>query len=253
MEVHSSSSGAGSDENLSSSDLSERSGDHDHDYEDIYLVREESKNKERAVNNSVRSRSRDSGSHSRSASASSSNSGCNVVVKLTPSANTKKPNEFLPKPQKYEKIDKKSPSKKKESQESGLSSSPSTLSSEEDFEKTKLGVRHSVPVKTSTPSSSTTLANASSRVLKRVTSVPADTSPPPPPPLPAPNQEDDEPRGAEIVEVVEEPTLKPSEIVKGMCKSMSSLRKSISVHVLFECFNYINCKLIHHYMFCSNY
>lgn len=107
VEVHSSSSGAGSDENLSSSDLSERSGDHDHDYEDIYLAREESKN-----GKNVRSRSRDSGSHSRSGSASSSNSGCNVIVKTTPKDKEKKDkdskrgNEFLPKAQKYEKIKK---------------------------------------------------------------------------------------------------------------------------------------------------
>lgn len=229
MEVHSSSSGAGSDENLSSSDLSERSGDHEHDYEDIYLVREESRNKERV--NSIRSRSRDSGSHSRSESASSSNSGCNVIVKLTPSTSTKKDvkkqNEFLPKPQKYEKIDKKTTqNKSKQSQESGLSSSPSTLSSEEDITKTKLGIRHSVPIKISSPSNSSTLTNVTTKVLKRVTSVPAEATPPPPPPLPSPNSEEpDEPRGAEIVEVVEEPTLKPSEIVKGMCKSMSALRK----------------------------
>lgn len=113
VEVHSSSSGAGSDENLSSSDLSERSGDHDHDYEDIYLVREDNKAGKTDKNNNSggagRSRSRDSGSHSRSGSASSSNSGCNVVVKVTPQKlaeqkEVKKANEFLPKPQKYEKV-----------------------------------------------------------------------------------------------------------------------------------------------------
>lgn len=108
MEVHSSSSGAGSDENLSSSDLSERSGDHDHDYEDIYLVHEESNKKTEKSAANIRSRSRDSGSHSRSGSASSSNSGCNVVVKLTPNSRKDiyKSNEFLPKPQKYEKVEK---------------------------------------------------------------------------------------------------------------------------------------------------
>lgn len=85
-----------------------------------------------------RTRSRDSGSHSRSGSISSANSGCNVVVKLTPakdkrqdsSGSLRKTNEFLPKPQKYEKMEKKqSPS---QNSESGLSSSPSTLSSEEE-------------------------------------------------------------------------------------------------------------------------
>lgn len=81
MEVHSSSSGAGSDENLSSSGLSERSGDHEHDYEDIYLVRQENGNKLDQNNN--RSQSRDSGSHSRSGSVSSSNSTCNVMVRLS--------------------------------------------------------------------------------------------------------------------------------------------------------------------------
>ncbi|XP_008197099.2 ankycorbin isoform X1 [Tribolium castaneum] len=195
VEVHSSSSGAGSDENLSSSDLSERSGDHDHDYEDIYLVREESDKKTDKQAN-VRSRSRDSGSHSRSGSASSSNSGCNVVVKVTPN---KKTNDFLPKPQKYEKIE-----KKKE---------------EEEAEKTKQGERHSVPPKNVTPNT---------KVLKRVTSTPGNICPPPPPPPPPLSEkkevaEEDEPRGAEVVEIVEEATLKPSEIAKGMCKTISAL------------------------------
>ncbi|CAH1106659.1 unnamed protein product, partial [Psylliodes chrysocephalus] len=81
VDVHSSSSGAGSDENLSSSDLSERSGDHEHDYEDIYMIREENK-----ALNKTRSNSRDSGSHSRSGSVSSSNSG-NVIVHLTTDSN----------------------------------------------------------------------------------------------------------------------------------------------------------------------
>lgn len=197
MEVHSSSSGAGSDENLSSSDLSERSGDHDHDYEDIYLVREESNKKTAEKQPNVRSRSRDSGSHSRSGSASSSNSGCNVVVKVTPN---KKTNDFLPKPQKYEKAEKKK--------------------DEDDGEKIKLAERHSVPAQ-----------NVTSKVLKRVTSTPGDICPPPPPPPPPVGEkkevnDEDEPRGAEIVEIVEEATLKPSEIAKGMCKTISALCKS---------------------------
>lgn len=176
VEVHSSSSGAGSDENLSSSDLSERSGDHEHDYEDIYLVREESnlKNQQQQQeennhlltesnnkdsNNGARSRSRDSGSHSRSGSVSSSTSG-NVIVKLTSSpstnsqksettSNCKKMNEFLPKPQKYEKITVKRTTNvndqevKQLSQESGMSSaSPSDIgNSEEEAEKHKLASR----------------------------------------------------------------------------------------------------------------
>lgn len=99
------------------------------------------------------------------------------------------------------------------------------LSSEEEPEKAKLGARHSLPPKTNT-----TPAN-NSRVLKRVTSVPIEATPPPPPPPPPLKSlsnilnMDDEPRGAEIVEVVEEPTLRPSDIVKGMCRSMSSLSK----------------------------
>ncbi|KAF5290365.1 hypothetical protein FQA39_LY14748 [Lamprigera yunnana] len=220
VEVHSSSSGAGSDENLSSSELSERSGDHDHDYEDIYLIHEESTEKNKA---SVRSRSRDSGSHSRSGSTSSSNSTCNVIVKLAPNKDqksekkeSKKTNEFLPKPQKYEKIDKKY--LKKNGNDGSLSSNNSTLSSEEDYGKTKLAIRHSLPPKN----------NKDLRVLKRNASVPVDggSPPPPPPPLPAPNAalySNSEPTGAEIVEIVEEPTLKPSEIVKGMCRTMSAL------------------------------
>ncbi|ERL91434.1 hypothetical protein D910_08764 [Dendroctonus ponderosae] len=121
VEVHSSSSGAGSDENLSSSDLSSvRSNDHENDYEDIYLVREEARNQERTNIHNIngRSRSRDSGSHSRSGSISSSNSGCNVIVKMTPNGNTKngiyKSNEFLPKPQKIEKLTDRKPMQDRE-------------------------------------------------------------------------------------------------------------------------------------------
>ncbi|KAK5641412.1 hypothetical protein RI129_009959 [Pyrocoelia pectoralis] len=217
VEVHSSSSGAGSDENLSSSELSERSGDHDHEYEDIYLIHEEAEKKAETRTN-TRSRSRDSGSHSRSGSTSSSNSACNVIVKLTPSKESnkgdkkesKKTNEFLPKPQKYEKR-----TLKKDSSGNSLSSTPSTLSSEDDLGKIKLGVRHSLPIK-----------NNNSRLLKRNVSVPVEGSSPPPPPPPLPSNSTnvyDEPTGAEIVEVVEEPTLKPSEIIKGMCRNMSVL------------------------------
>jgi hypothetical protein len=75
VEVHSSSSGAGSDENLSSSDLSERSADPENDYEEIYQSREE-----KAAVSEVRRRSRDSGSHSRSSSCSNSH----VIVAVSP-------------------------------------------------------------------------------------------------------------------------------------------------------------------------
>lgn len=224
MEVHSSSSGAGSDENLSSSDMSERSGEHEHDYEDIYMIREDP-GKQQERSNAARSRSRDSGSHSRSASTSSSNSGCNVIVKVptTNRKDSKKSNDFLPKPQKYENYDKLK-NMKKESQESGLSSTASTLSSEDDGEKTKLGVRHSLPPpKTGTVSAT----NTNSRLLKRVTSVPADISPPPPPPpLPMVKTGDETKNNEdEMVEVVEEPTVRPSDVVRGMCRSISSICK----------------------------
>lgn len=214
---------------MSSSDISERSGDHEHDYEDIYLVREESANKNKERNNNViRSRSKDSGSHSRSGSASSSNSSCNVIVKLTQTKDskkdTKKSNEFLPKPQKYEKVN--VVKNKKESQESGLSSTASTLSSEEDIEKTKLGNRHSMPVKINDESNVVGIED-STKNLKRVTSAPIDSNlPPPPPPLPANQKEETEEEiRTEEVEVVEEPTVKPSEVVKGMCRSISSICK----------------------------
>jgi hypothetical protein len=76
VEVHSSSSGAGSEE---SSDLSERgSRNGDHDYEDIYSLGASDTGPGRKT---LRSRSRDSGSHSRSGSVSSTNS--NVVVHIT--------------------------------------------------------------------------------------------------------------------------------------------------------------------------
>jgi hypothetical protein len=75
VEVHSSSSGAGSDENLSSLDLSERSADPENDYEEIYQPREE-----KTAVTGVRRSSRDSGSHSRSSSSSNSH----VVVETAP-------------------------------------------------------------------------------------------------------------------------------------------------------------------------
>lgn len=77
VELHSSSSGAGSDENLSSSDLSEHSADPENDYEEIYQSREE-----KTTASGVRRRSRDSGSHSRS----SSSSNIHVVVTAPPAA-----------------------------------------------------------------------------------------------------------------------------------------------------------------------
>lgn len=144
--MHSSSSGAGSEENLSSSDMSERSDEQEHDYEDIYHLRE--------VNvegkNGSRSRSRDSGSHSRSGSVSSTNSG-GIVVKLT----VQDQPSMTP------------------STESGVSSaSPSDIGhSEEEADKLKIPVRF--------PHQSQT---AGGRQLKRTASEPPVTCPPPPPP-----------------------------------------------------------------------
>jgi len=87
VEVHSSSSGAGSDENLSSSDLSERSADPENDYEEIYQSREE-----KAAVTGIRRRSRDSGSHSRSSSSSNSH----VVVAAPPPAQNDAPAQEEP-------------------------------------------------------------------------------------------------------------------------------------------------------------
>lgn len=156
---------------------------------------------------------------------SSSNSGCNVIVKLTQNKDTnvdlKKGNEFLPKPQKYENFE-KIKNMKKEYSESGLSSTPSTLSSEDDSEKMKLNSRHSLPHNHQGN-------GGNGRNLKRVTSMPEGSCPPPPPPpFPASNvRQEDEPRGAEVVEVVEEPTVRPSDVVKGMCRSISAICKPL--------------------------
>ncbi|CAG9812710.1 unnamed protein product [Phaedon cochleariae] len=233
VEVHSSSSGAGSDENLSSSEISERSGDHENDYEDIYLVREESNKKASDKNNNInannknngRSRSRDSGSHSRSGSVSSSNSGCNIVVNLTSNdskinnshsvanqekkSGSPKANEFIVKSQQYDRVERKT--SKQEITNAPISSPPPSTP-EDEPEKSKLAARHSQP-----------LPGATRPALKRVASGPAETSPPPPPPPLPGRAAEEEPRGAEVVEIVEEPTLRPSDIVKGVCRTLSGL------------------------------
>lgn len=150
--MHSSSSGAGSEENLSSSDMSERSEEQEHDYEDIYNLRESEVN----TKNALRSRSRDSGSHSRSGSISSTNSG-GIVVKLT----TQDQPSITP------------------STESGVSSaSPSDLGhSEEENDKSKISLRFSLQHQ-----------SAYNRQIKRGVSEVTACPPPPPPPLP--NAED---------------------------------------------------------------
>ncbi len=75
--MHSSSSGAGSDTNLSSPEISDASKTTENEYEDIYVMKENTLG-ESKVNGVVRRASRDSGSHSRSESISSTNS--NVVI-----------------------------------------------------------------------------------------------------------------------------------------------------------------------------
>lgn len=86
VEVHSSSSGAGSDINLSSPEISENSKT-ENEYEDIYIVKENSTINEQKTNGVIRRGSRDSGSHSRSESISSTNS--NVVIHVASSLNEK--------------------------------------------------------------------------------------------------------------------------------------------------------------------
>ncbi|XP_021918560.1 espin isoform X3 [Zootermopsis nevadensis] len=207
VELHSSSSGAGSDENLSSSDLSEHSADPENDYEEIYQSREE-----KTTASGVRRRSRDSGSHSRS----SSSSNIHVVVTAPPAAMNDAPAQEEPSMtastdlepmlmldsiiRSYE-----------EEQESGVSSgSPSDLGhSEEECEKTRVSHRHSLP--------HLQHSAGSNRALKRVVSEPGPMCPPPPPPPPpaeeglsSPSRSPSPPEP----EVVEEPTVKPSEVVQ---------------------------------------
>ncbi|XP_039293796.1 espin isoform X2 [Nilaparvata lugens] len=183
VEVHSSSSGAGSDENLSrSSGVGGAEGDveggDDHDYEDIYMVREQATDSARHVGDSSRhvsqktsrSRSRDSGSHSRSSSTSSGH----LLVQISPNH----PVDALHDDSAV-------------SPESGVSSaSPSDLGhSEEEGEKTtptptppplhksKVHHTHSLPYH-----------QHNNRALKRVVSEPGAAVCPPPPPPPPPDQ-----------------------------------------------------------------
>nr|CAD7569485.1 unnamed protein product [Timema californicum] len=176
VEVHSSSSGAGSDENLSSSDLSsERSvADHEHDYEDIYQVREDAAAASNPPAKIVsRSRSRDSGSHSRSASSgSSAASHSHVVVALAPADKMVASTDMEALRILEDLIDElnKEP---EHTPESGVSSgSPSDL--EELAEKSKSSPRHSTTLPHPHPS----------RALKRLSSEPGSVCPPPPPPPP---------------------------------------------------------------------
>ncbi|PSN51771.1 hypothetical protein C0J52_05256 [Blattella germanica] len=212
VEVHSGSS----DENLSSSDLSERSADPENDYEEIYQSRD-------TATTAVRRRSRDSGSHSRSGSSSSSNSHMVVTAPPPPpNDNNEEPSTTV-------------------STESGVSSgSPSDLGhSEEECEKTKVSHRHSLPhLQHSTNNS---------RALKRVVSEPGAMCPPPPPPPPpaeecsstppSPNHRSRSPSPSSTstaLEVVEEPTLKPSEVVQrgGSVLKPASSSQSLAQHLV---------------------
>nr|XP_018905258.1 PREDICTED: espin-like [Bemisia tabaci] len=169
VEVHSSSSGAGSEENTSCSEGSERG---DHDYEDIYSVRDRDKKGQGAGQG--RAESQDSGSHSRSGSLSSENS--NLVVQVGPAGplgsrppEPEPPKDFLDSPQDGQ-----------VSAESGVSSgSPSDLGhSEEENEKCKherLSRTHCFTLPHN---------NQNNRALKRVVSEPGGMCPPPPPPPP---------------------------------------------------------------------
>ncbi|PNF25806.1 hypothetical protein B7P43_G11745 [Cryptotermes secundus] len=204
VEVHSSSSGAGSDENLSSSDLSERSADPENDYEEIYQSREE-----KAAVSDVRRRSRDSGSHSRSSSSSNSH----VVVTASPPAQNDTPAQEEPSMTASTDLEPVSMldtiiSSYDDEQESGVSSgSPSDLGhSEEECEKTRVSHRHSLPHVQHGGGS-----NGNSRALKRVVSEPGPMCPPPPPP-PPPTEEGASPTRSPsppVEEGVEETMVKP--------------------------------------------
>uniref|UniRef100_A0A1B0AHX0 ANK_REP_REGION domain-containing protein n=1 Tax=Glossina pallidipes TaxID=7398 RepID=A0A1B0AHX0_GLOPL len=72
-----------------------KSNSHDHDYEDIYLVREEARKNQQKKYIIGRSRSRDSGSHSRSASASSTRSTDVVMQYSNHNLNNKRDSNVL--------------------------------------------------------------------------------------------------------------------------------------------------------------
>lgn len=99
------------------------------------------------------------------------------------------------------------------------------------MEKMKLGIRHSMPAKSIT-----------SRPLKRLSSVPGEICPTPPPPPPIPDVEDGDVSGKPDIEILVEPTLRPSDIVKGMCRSMSALSKYLTLSNQVENFKVAPCK-----------
>ncbi|XP_055389695.1 probable serine/threonine-protein kinase cdc7 isoform X2 [Condylostylus longicornis] len=244
-----------------------------HDYEDIYLVREESKlngasNKTNIriiggnmikdrYNNPGRSRSKDSGSHSRSASASSTRSNDVIVQYGSHNLNNR---GSLCKRNKSNSISNLNSSKydsprkdtytvkniniknQLNTHNSGIKSDTyeSVCPPEDIVERTKQANKNNSIIHNNLSCKN----NTNSRPLKRVVSAPhTQTTPkahgPPPPPLPPPlkataqrslfsneihnddhNNDNnnlccDSPDSDSGLEVVEEPTLRPSELVKG--------------------------------------
>ncbi|XP_065157498.1 espin [Atheta coriaria] len=187
VEVHSSSSGAGSDENTSSAASSSSEGggaaSGDDHDHDYEDIYMVRDEHNKHAKAANRSRSRDSGSHSRSGSASSGASTSASGCNVIVKLTTTN------------------------------SASPASTLSDNDYSRHKpLGKAASMP--------------------------------PPPPPLPSggdrntrarptntteekrnaeENSGEDEQRGTDEVEILEEPSVRPSDVVKGMCRSMSAL------------------------------
>ncbi|KAJ6637779.1 Espin [Pseudolycoriella hygida] len=232
---------------------------HDHDYEDIYLVREEARNATKNKYNG-RSRSRDSGSHSRSASASSTHSTDIILEYRNNKLNNHeniihKRNKLNDKQDNQKKSNDIYNSKNNNiSMNNQLNNSfnkndtyESVCSPEDIAERNKQMAQRN----TMTTANNNALNNG--RLLKRVVSAPVESDKvagPPPPPLPpplkapnpnnyqtnnlnnnisqqnrqSPDQANDAPDSDSGFEVLEEPTLRPSELVKGNHnRTMSSI------------------------------
>ncbi|XP_031629499.1 homeobox protein 5 isoform X3 [Contarinia nasturtii] len=200
VEVHSSSSGAGSgsDESLSVSSgsdelqqkIASRNGSpstnnvvnnnlvEQHDYEDIYLVREEARTTTKTKYGPGRSRSRDSGSHSRSASASSNHSA-DIVVQYA--ANNNRDNLVT---------------KKNKLNESNKVTGPP-------------------PPPLPPPLKASSQANSLASMQNNVTEASQSSSSAESVPINGNDRDSDEIDSDFGLEVVEEPTLRPSELVRG--------------------------------------
>ncbi|KAG4074377.1 hypothetical protein HA402_008786 [Bradysia odoriphaga] len=234
---------------------------HDHDYEDIYLVREEARNATKNKYNG-RSRSRDSGSHSRSASASSTHSTDVILEYRNNKLNNHdniihKRNKLNEKQDNQKKLNDIFNNKKNNiSKNNHLNNSfnkndtyESVCSPEDIAERNKQLAQRNALIQSNNNSLNNT------RLLKRVVSAPPAASDkvagPPPPPLPpplkapnpnqqqanqllnnrisqqsrhSPDQAVDSPDSDSGFEVLEEPTLRPSELVKGNHnRTMSSI------------------------------